>query len=209
MSSFLWLAELLGITTFPKTVGNKKPPGSFRQACNCALLVQLSTVTSQPSHADKERGHHSIYTQPTGEVFGHGSRAAAPARGQQPGLWWHWGCRMEAASRGQHHCTAPWSDPGESSSSPAGGHAEFPILTAPRCTSMCLVALSCQNSLVCSFQCQPSLLLSMLVRGMVSVKCISIFAWTCRGAGSHADCFPFSPFKKLRRDQQQKNLAVG
>lgn len=43
-SSFLWLAELLGATTLPKTVGSKKCPGSFGQAWKGVFLTQLSSI---------------------------------------------------------------------------------------------------------------------------------------------------------------------
>lgn len=98
-------------------------------------------VSAQPTHNQLVR-------------LGHGSHATtAPARGWQPGLWWHWSCMVEAAIQGQQHCTAAWRSPGEPLPSPAGSHAEFPVLAAFWYTAMCLIALSCHSTSEHSFQC--------------------------------------------------------
>lgn len=43
-SSFLWVAELLGAITVPKTVGSKKSQGSLGQAWKGVFWTQLSSV---------------------------------------------------------------------------------------------------------------------------------------------------------------------
>lgn len=118
-SSFLWLAELLCVTTLPTTAGSEKSLGSLGQAWQGVF------AGAQQFPSQRSRGHSRGSACPWPWWLPPCSPSTQPApRG-------HRGCSGQAPGQGQQHCTAAGWDPGELQSHPASSHVELPIPTAP------------------------------------------------------------------------------
>lgn len=197
-SSFLWLAELLHVTTLPRSVRrSKESPRSFGQAWQGVFLIKLSSVPGSLAIAQPACGRGGpmaiapmLQPQHSASTVG---TPGLPRANHKPG---------PAALHSSR--VGPWGAVITSCQQPHGAHHPHSSQRAGMCPGLVHAPGSALKMVWFCSQCQ-ALLLNTPARRMLQfpwVSCVS--AWTCKGAGSQGstDCFPFSPHKKWTRGQQ-------